>query len=45
VGLDHGMILNFQLTCKKFLQRHMKIMHKPGIIDDSGPVDITETYF
>jgi hypothetical protein len=39
------MIFNPQLIGKELLQSHMKIMHKPGIIDNSRSVDITETNF
>jgi hypothetical protein len=45
MGLHHVMILNSQLTSKDFLQNHMKIVHKSGIIDNACPVDVTKPNF
>jgi hypothetical protein len=45
VSIDDGMVLDPQLASKKFFQSDVKIMQKPGIVDDPGPVDISEANF
>jgi hypothetical protein len=42
VGIDHRVVCNSQLSLKELFQGDMKIMQKPGIIDNSGTIDITE---
>jgi hypothetical protein len=45
VFFDELMILNIQFTDKKFFLGNMKIMHKPGVIDNTGAIDITKADF
>jgi hypothetical protein len=45
VFVHHRWVINTQFTGEKLLQCYMKVMNKPGIIDDSGMVDVTEANF
>jgi hypothetical protein len=45
VGVDDGMILNSKFSGKKLLHSHVKVVHKPGIVDNAGTIDVAEAYF